>query len=133
MVGMGVLMLAVSWFASLHMLRHSKPSLLIVRLLTCMTFAGWIATVAGWYTTEIGRQPYLVYGLLTTAQAASHVPAAMIGMSLGMYLLLYAALTVAYISVVFYLARHASDPSKKHLPESGFSSASIAHIAEART
>jgi cytochrome bd ubiquinol oxidase subunit I len=31
-----------------------------------MTFSGWVATLAGWYTTEIGRQPWLVQGVLTT-------------------------------------------------------------------
>ena len=36
-----------------------------------MTFSGWVATVAGWYVTEIGRQPFIVYGLLRTADVAS--------------------------------------------------------------
>jgi cytochrome d ubiquinol oxidase subunit I len=39
-----------------------------------MTLSGWVATVAGWYVTEIGRQPYLVYGVLTTAEAAAKIP-----------------------------------------------------------
>jgi cytochrome d ubiquinol oxidase subunit I len=55
--------------------------------------------------TEIGRQPWLVYGVLTTAQAASQVPAGNIALSLAMYLTLYAALLSAYVSVVFYLAK----------------------------
>jgi cytochrome d ubiquinol oxidase subunit I len=46
----------------------------MARLLVVMTFSGWVALVAGWYVTEIGRQPYLVYGVLTTAQAASRCP-----------------------------------------------------------
>ena len=37
-----------------------------------MTFCGWIATLAGWYVTEIGRQPFLVYGVLNTADAVTH-------------------------------------------------------------
>jgi cytochrome d ubiquinol oxidase subunit I len=38
-----------------------------------MTFSGWVATLAGWYVTEIGRQPFIVYGLLRTADVvASH-------------------------------------------------------------
>ncbi len=77
-----------------------------------MAFSGWVALVAGWYVTEIGRQPYLVYGVLTTAQAASKVPAAMIGSTLAMYLTLYLALIVAYISVVFHLARKAGAPAE---------------------
>ena len=74
-----------------------------------MTFAGWVALVAGWYVTEIGRQPWLVTGVMTTLEAASKVPAPKIALSLAMYLVMYAALIVAYITVVFYLARH-----KKH-------------------
>jgi len=80
-----------------------------LRMLVAMTFAGWVALIAGWYVTEIGRQPWLVTGVLTSAEAASQVPAPRIALTLALYLTLYAALIVAYISVVFYLARH-----KKH-------------------
>ena len=38
-----------------------------------MTFSGWVATVAGWYVTEIGRQPFIVYGLIRTADVVSTV------------------------------------------------------------
>ena len=76
------------------------------RVLVAMTFAGWLALIAGWYTTEIGRQPWLVSGILTAADAASNVTAPRIALTLALYLTLYAALIVAYISVVFYLARH---------------------------
>ncbi|MGO4326872.1 cytochrome ubiquinol oxidase subunit I [Cupriavidus sp. 2TAF22] len=110
MVGVGLLMLAVSWTAAWQLRRHGQPSRWMARALLAMTFSGWVALVAGWYVTEIGRQPYLVYGVLTTAQAASKVPAMMIGATLAMYLALYAALIAAYISVVFYLARKAGSP-----------------------
>ena len=46
----------------------------LARVLVAMTFAGWVALIAGWYVTEIGRQPWLVQGVLTAAQAASTVP-----------------------------------------------------------
>jgi cytochrome bd ubiquinol oxidase subunit I len=108
MVGTGMLMLAVSWFAAWQLRRNSSdPSAWAMRALVAMTFSGWVATVAGWYVTEIGRQPYLVYGLLTTAKAASDVPATMIAATLAMYLVMYVALTLAYVSVLFYLARKA--------------------------
>lgn len=114
MVGVGMLMLAVSWMCTLQLAPWKKdPSRTLktwqARVLVAMTFAGWLALVAGWYVTEIGRQPWLVTGILTSAQAASQVPAPRIALTLAMYLTLYAALIVAYISVVFYLARH-----KKH-------------------
>jgi cytochrome d ubiquinol oxidase subunit I len=114
MVGMGMLMLLVSWLSvwQLKPWRAGNERQLKqwhAKLLVAMTFAGWIALIAGWYVTEIGRQPWLVTGVLTTAEAASTVPAPRIAFTLVMYLGLYAALTAAYISVVFYLARH-----KKH-------------------
>jgi len=117
MVGVGLLMLAVSWVGAWQLRKHGAPATWMARLLVAMTFSGWIALVAGWYVTEIGRQPYLVYGVLTTAQAASKVPAVMIGSTLAMYLTLYAVLIVAYVSVVFHLARKAGKP-KAESPES---------------
>ncbi len=112
MVGVGMLMLLVSWLAAWQFKRRGEPSRGVARMLLAMTFSGWIALVAGWYVTEIGRQPYLVYGVLTTAEAASKVPATMVGSTLLMYLSLYLLLIAAYISVVFYLARRAgTDPA----------------------
>jgi cytochrome d ubiquinol oxidase subunit I len=110
MVGMGMLMLAVSWLAGWQMRRRRDPSAWTARLLVGMTFSGWVATVAGWYVTEIGRQPYLVHGVLRTADAASSVPAGMIAASFAMYLVMYVALTLAYVAVVFHLARKAGHP-----------------------
>ncbi len=109
MVGVGLLMLAVSWFASYELKFKNALSKRTAIVLVAMTFAGWVALVSGWYVTEIGRQPWLVHGVLTTAQAASQVPAGNIALSLAMYLILYAALLSAYVSVVFYLAKKAVD------------------------
>ncbi len=115
MVGMGMLMLAVSWFGVWQLYGRKsprgEPQPWLARVLVGMSFSGWIATVAGWYVTEIGRQPYLVYGVLKTVDAASAVPGAMIASTFVMYLTLYSALTVAYISVVFHLARKAQFPA----------------------
>jgi cytochrome d ubiquinol oxidase subunit I len=108
MVGTGIAMLAVSWFAAWRLRRgDGMLPVPLLRVLVGMTFAGWVATLAGWYVTEIGRQPFLVYDVLLTRDAASTVPAPIIGLSLSMYLTLYALLLSAYVSVVFYLARKA--------------------------
>jgi cytochrome d ubiquinol oxidase subunit I len=103
MVGMGLLMLAVSWFGAWRLRGGRAPPHLWLRVMVAMTFAGWVATLAGWYVTEIGRQPWLVYGVLRTAAAATAKPIP-IGTSLALYLLLYAGLIVSYISVLFYMA-----------------------------
>jgi cytochrome d ubiquinol oxidase subunit I len=107
MVGVGLLMLAVSWFATYELKFKSSLSKRTAMVLVAMTFAGWMALISGWYVTEIGRQPWLVHGVLTTAQAASQVPVSNIALSLTMYLTLYVALLSAYVSVVFYLAKKA--------------------------
>jgi cytochrome d ubiquinol oxidase subunit I len=104
MVGVGVLMLLVSWSAGFRIWRRGGLNRPLAWLLVAMTFSGWIATLSGWYVTEIGRQPWLVTGVLTTAQAASRVSAGMIGTTLAMYLAIYALLITAYVSVLFHLA-----------------------------
>ena len=105
MVGTGMLMLAVSWLAAWQLRRRGEPSPFMARALVAMTFAGWLATLAGWYVTEIGRQPWLVTGVLRTADAVTDTPAPMVGSSLAAYLSLYALLLLAYVSVLFHLAR----------------------------
>jgi cytochrome d ubiquinol oxidase subunit I len=111
MVGTGLLMLAAAWSSAWRLRKHGEPNALIARALVAMTFSGWLATLAGWYVTEIGRQPYLVYGLLLTKDAASATPAPIIGISLGMYLAVYAGLIVAYASVLLHLARKRGAPA----------------------
>lgn len=116
MVGVGVAMLAVSWLAAYLIWRRgvtgafdgSRISRPLIYTLAAMTFSGWVATLAGWYVTEIGRQPWLVTGVLSTAEAVSSTPAPMIGVSLTLYLGVYVALLVAYIAVLVQLARKAA-------------------------
>ena len=108
MVGMGMLMLFVSWFAAWKLRRGRPLTAGLARGLVAMTFSGWVAVLAGWYTTEVGRQPWLATGILRTADAASLVPAPMIATTLAMYVALYAFLLAAYVSVLFYLAGKAA-------------------------
>ena len=110
MVGIGMLMLLVSWFATWRFWRHGTeavPRLLLYGLVG-MTFSGWVATLAGWYTTEIGRQPWLVNGVMKTYEAVAEIPAPMVLSTLLVYLAIYAGLTFAYVSVLFFLARKAA-------------------------
>jgi len=108
MVGTGMLMLLVSW-AGVWMLRKRgwrgdalpRPFLGLTAL---MAFSGWTATVAGWYVTEVGRQPWIVQGLLRVDEVASSVPGSHIAFTLALYLTVYLALLVAYVSVVKHMA-----------------------------
>lgn len=115
MVGLGLLMLAVAWVGAFVLYRRrthdlsTLPRPLLITLVG-MTFSGWVATLAGWYVTEIGRQPYLVYGLFKTADAvAPHAPAMVAG-TLAAYLTVYVLLLTAYVGVIKYMAEHSTMP-----------------------
>jgi cytochrome d ubiquinol oxidase subunit I len=108
MVGTGVLMLAVSYLTLFVLWRKKNIGKIFGILLVAMTFSGWVATVAGWYVTEIGRQPWIVYGVLKTADAVAPIPTGMVLSSLIIYLVIYALLIVAYVNTIFHLARKAT-------------------------
>jgi cytochrome d ubiquinol oxidase subunit I len=113
MVGIGIAMLALGWIGALMLWRRGMTSALVNRAYVAMTFSGWVAVLAGWYTTEIGRQPFLVQGVLRTADAVGPVSGAAVATTLTGYLIVYAVLIAAYVSVVFYLARQAAKPEIK--------------------
>ena len=105
MIGLGGLMLLVSWVAAYQLKKKRDLSPLVGKALVAMAFSGWIATILGWYVTEIGRQPWLVQDLLLTADAATKTPSPMIAMTLTMYLAIYFILMTAFIKTLFYMAR----------------------------
>jgi cytochrome d ubiquinol oxidase subunit I len=115
MIGVGLLMLVVSWSGWWLGRRACWATPVVPRwmlwTLVAMTFSGWLATVAGWYVTEIGRQPYMVYGLLRVADVASNVPGSMIAFTLTLYVVLYLALLFAYVAVLKHMAEKAEDIS----------------------
>ncbi|WP_376095025.1 cytochrome ubiquinol oxidase subunit I [Roseomonas sp. CCTCC AB2023176] len=115
MVGMGMLMLLVSWVAAWRIWRRGGINRPLGWALVGMTFSGWIATLAGWYVTEIGRQPWLVTGILRTGEAAGPVAATTIGASLATYLVLYSLLLAAYVYTLFHLARRPRSPEPEEL------------------
>ncbi len=122
MVGMGMLMLAVSWWCAWALWRQRKGASAAIgkatlstwqlRVLAAMTFSGWVATLAGWFVTEIGRQPFLVYGVLRTADLVAPHPPHMVLGTLIAYLLVYGGLLVSYIWVLMFMASHPNLPVK---------------------
>ncbi len=105
MLGVGTLMLLVSWCASWQLWRKKELSVIWLRVLVAMSFSGWIATLAGWYVTEIGRQPWLVSGILKTHDAVTQLPVGHVGLSLMIYASLYTILLIAYVHTLFLMAR----------------------------
>ena len=69
--------------------------------------AGFIAVLAGWITTETGRQPFTVYGLLRTAESASPLAAPAVGSSLIAFVIVY---FVVFAAGVIYLLRLMAQP-----------------------
>ena len=112
MVGIGLLMLLASWLGRWQLRGGRELPRWMAKGLVLMTFSGWVGVLAGWYVTEIGRQPYLVTGVLTTAEAVTKLPTGMVLSSLLAYLAVYVGLLFAYIWVVFYLTRKVDDKSK---------------------
>jgi cytochrome bd ubiquinol oxidase subunit I len=103
MVGVGVAMLAlvicsaIAWRAG--RLTNSRA---LLRAWTVMTPAGFIAVLAGWYTTEIGRQPYVIQGLLRTTEAASTIDVASVLTSLATFATIY---VFVFVSGIWYLLK----------------------------
>ena len=104
MVGMGILMLCLAWFSTWIFFRKRQLQRWLLWTLAGFTFSGWVATLAGWLVTEIGRQPWLVTGILRTADAAGKATDAQIGASLTVYVLTYAAMLLSYMIVLTHLA-----------------------------
>jgi cytochrome d ubiquinol oxidase subunit I len=104
MVGMGVLMIALSWFGAWRTRKDAPPPRWLLWTFAGFTFSGWIATLAGWMVTEIGRQPWLVTGILRTKDAAGAASGAELGSSLTGYILTYTGLLIAYMVVITHLA-----------------------------
>jgi len=109
MVAMGMLMLLVSWLSCFQLWRKGNLGQPMLKVLFAMTFSGWIAVLAGWFVTEIGRQPWMVYGLISTREVVAGHTSGILLTSLITYILMYSFLLVSYIAAVFYLS---SKPAK---------------------
>jgi cytochrome bd ubiquinol oxidase subunit I len=115
MVGLGF------WFALLGLagaalwaLRRVDTTRFYLRLLVLSFPLGFVATIAGWLVAEIGRQPWVVHGLLRTADAASPVPASAVATSLAAFVLVYGLLLSAYLYYCIHLVRAGPKPLPRH-------------------
>jgi cytochrome bd ubiquinol oxidase subunit I len=76
--------------------------------------SGFVAVIAGWITTEAGRQPYVVYGLMRTAEAASPIAAAGVQASLTAFVLIY---LLVFASGIYFLVRLMAREPKEDEPD----------------
>jgi len=104
MVGVGMLMLLVSWFSAYKLLKGQSLEGTPLKLLSGMAFSGWVAVLAGWYVTEIGRQPWIVNGLLTTADVVAEHSGGMVLTTLIAYSVLYIGLLISYVLTLRYMS-----------------------------
>jgi cytochrome bd ubiquinol oxidase subunit I len=116
MVGIGFLMLGIGLWS---LLRRWQGAALyqdrwLHRASLIMLPSGFVAVLAGWTTTEVGRQPYTVFGLLTTAQSISPVAAPAVGASLLAFIVVY---FFVYAAGIFYLFRLAKKPPDGAKPD----------------
>jgi cytochrome d ubiquinol oxidase subunit I len=115
MVGLGFAMLALGlWSLWLRYRRRLYETSWLHRAAIVMGPSGFVAVIAGWIVTEVGRQPYTVYGLLTTAQSTSPIASAAVGASLVGFIAVYFAL---FGAGTFYILRLMNEPP--HADESG--------------
>ena len=93
MVGLGILMMLLGaaslWLRWKGTLFENKT---FHKFSVWMGPAGLVAILAGWYTTEIGRQPWVVYGILRTADAVTPHPTSEVALTLGLFVVIYLAL-----------------------------------------
>ena len=104
MVALGLAMLALAWLGAWMTRRGAQPPRWLLWTFAGATFIGWGATLAGWIVTEMGRQPWLVSGLLRTEDAVGTISGAELGASLTGYVITYALMLLAYIVVLTHLA-----------------------------
>ncbi len=104
MVGMGMLMVLMSLTALYLRKRHALyEAKWFHRFAFLMTPSGYIALLAGWVTTEVGRQPWLIYGLMRTKDGLSHtVSAGQVGLTLIIFVITYA---IIFGCGIFYMVR----------------------------
>ena len=109
MVGMGFLMMGLGLFSLWARWRDALyDSRLLHGFAMAMGPAGFIAVLAGWITTETGRQPFTVYGLLRTVESASPLAAPAVGSSLIAFVIVYFAVFSA--GVIYILRMMAAPP-----------------------
>jgi len=103
MVGIGFLMLGMGLWSLWARYRGSLYATpLMHRAAVLMGPSGFVAVLAGWFTTEVGRQPYTVYGLMRTSESLSPVAAPAVGASLTGFVIVY---FLVFGAGVFYLLR----------------------------
>ena len=111
MAGLGLWSLYARWRGVLY------ESAWLHRAALAMGPSGFVAVLAGWITTEAGRQPYTVYGLLRTADSASPIDAPAVATSLALFALVYFAVFGAGVFYILRLMSNRPEPGERGVPK----------------
>lgn len=115
MVGLGLLMLAYAWCGAYWMRRReADPPAWFLKAALWMIPAGFVATVSGWWVAETGRQPWVVYGILRTADVATVMPAGQVLASLLAFVAVYAVVMAAYLYYALKVIRKGPADTSSH-------------------
>lgn len=116
MVGIGVLMMLIGlWSGYLRLRKQLYDSRTIHRAALLMGPLGFVAVIAGWIVTEVGRQPWVIQGLLRTRDAASPIDAVGVGVSLLAFIVVY--FLVFGAGTVYILRKMAGSPEQTNIPD----------------
>jgi cytochrome d ubiquinol oxidase subunit I len=133
MVGLGLLMVALGLWSLLARFRGRLYDWRALhRCALAMGPAGFVAVIAGWVTTEVGRQPYVVYGLMRTAEAVSPIDAPAVGSSLLAFVIVYFAVFGAGVWYILKLMARPPHPGEEEPLEAPIRSAGITPSAAVR-
>jgi len=131
MVGVGFLMLGLVAVGALAWLRGRLFRYgLVMRVFAWTWPLGFVAILAGWYTTEIGRQPWVATGILRTADAISPVGVVEVATSLALFVLVYGVVFSAGVVYIARLLRKGPIPLRDHTEGMGNRPIAAAHEAE---
>jgi len=118
MVGLGFLMVLLGFWSGWARWRNALfQSQLFLRFALMMGPTGLIAILAGWLTTEIGRQPWVVYGVMRTRDAVSNHSVLELSMTLILFVVLYTAVFGIGIRYILKLVAKGPEPLDGHFPE----------------
>jgi cytochrome d ubiquinol oxidase subunit I len=113
MVGLGFLMLGLGLWSLLARLRKRLYDWTwLHRFALVMGPAGFVAVIAGWITTEVGRQPWVIYGLMRTADARAPIAAPAVATSLITFVIVYFIVFGAGVYYILKLMRHPPHPGE---------------------
>jgi cytochrome d ubiquinol oxidase subunit I len=113
MFTLAVISLWLRWHGRLYSARW------FLRTLVVMTPSGVVATLGGWYTAEIGRQPFVINGMMRTAEALSPVPAATLLSTLIAFVCVYAVFFLAFLVFTLRIIRRGPSDLPAHALPSG--------------